>query len=60
MQTFSVHSPSANRYGEGYQPLRLVVGPFPFVEDPVLEPIAIFSGSFPISAAWPAVAGLFQ
>jgi len=41
-------------------PLRLVVGLFAFPEAPVLDPIAIFSGSLPISAAWFAVVGLFQ
>ena len=43
-----------------YYPRFLVVGPLGLVEAPVLDPIAIFSGSFPISAAWLAVAGLFQ
>jgi hypothetical protein len=41
-------------------PLRLVVGLFAFPEAPVLDPIAIFSGSLPISAAWFVVVGLFQ
>ena len=41
-------------------PLRLVVGLFAFADAPVLDPMAIFSGSLPISAAWLAVVGLFQ
>ena len=41
-------------------PLRRVVGPFPLVEAPVLEPIAISAGFWPSSPACDAVAGLFQ
>ena len=41
-------------------PLRRVVGPFPLLEAPVLEPIAISAGFWPISPACAAVAGLFQ
>ena len=41
-------------------PLRRVVGPLPLVEAPVLEPIAISTGFWPISLACGAVAGLFQ
>ena len=41
-------------------PRRRVVGPLGFGVAPVLEPIAIFSGFSPISAACEAVAGAFQ
>lgn len=41
-------------------PLRRVVGPFPLLEAPVLEPIAMSAGFWPISPACDAVAGLFQ
>ena len=41
-------------------PLRRVVGPLPLVEAPVLDPIAISAGFWPISLACDAVAGLFQ
>ena len=41
-------------------PLRRVVGPFPLVEAPVLEPIAMSAGFWPISPACNADAGLFQ